>query len=175
MAQNTQSDQVTVIGIDTHITGQMHFSNTARILGKFDGSITSDGEVQIGDTATCKATIEAQRVVIDGAVEGDITAHEKLALNASADISGDLNARTLSVAEGATFVGYCRVGADTTSGGKAASKTSQMEAKSSSPTPAAATASKAASDDDASDEAKGESRNGSAKRDAEALLTARSS
>lgn len=102
----------TVIGPDTHIKGEMVFDSTARILGTFEGRITAKGEVQIGDGATCKATVEGQTVVVDGLVEGDVIARERVQLNAKARVIGDVIAATLVVAEGACFVGNVKVGAD---------------------------------------------------------------
>ncbi len=103
-------DQMTVIGPDTHIKGEMVFENSACILGRFEGRIASKGELAIGDSAVCKAGIDAARIVVDGVVEGDIVARERLELNTGATINGDIVAAKLIVAEGATFIGHCRVG-----------------------------------------------------------------
>jgi cytoskeletal protein CcmA (bactofilin family) len=102
----------TVIGPDTHIKGEMIFDSTARILGTFEGRIVAKGEVQIGEGAACKASVEGSNVIVDGIVEGDITARERVQLNTRARVIGDVTATTLVVAEGASFVGHCRVGGD---------------------------------------------------------------
>ena len=109
MSDNRQA--MTVIGPDTHIKGEMVF-DSACILGTFEGRITAKGEVEIGEGAICKASIEATSVVVDGTVEGDITTRERCQLNVKARVMGDIVATTLVVAEGASFVGQCRVGAD---------------------------------------------------------------
>lgn len=103
-------NQTTVIGPDTQIKGEMTFEGSAKILGKFDGKIVSKGEVQIGQGAICKATIEAGTVIVDGEVAGNITARERVKLNNSAKVTGDMVAKTLIVAEGATFQGQYQVG-----------------------------------------------------------------
>lgn len=102
----------TVIGPDTHIKGEMVFDSTARILGTFEGRVVAKGEIQIGEGATCKAAVEGATVVVDGLIEGDVTARERVQLNAKARVMGDIVANTLVVAEGASFSGHCRVGAD---------------------------------------------------------------
>ena len=102
----------TVIGPDTHIKGEMVFDSTARILGTFEGRIVAKGEVQIGEGAACKASIEGSNVIVDGVVEGDVTARERVQLNNRARVIGDVTATTLVVAEGASFVGHCRVGGE---------------------------------------------------------------
>lgn len=100
----------TVIGPDASISGEMHFEGNARILGAFEGRISSKGEIHIGEHATCKASIEASRVIIDGLVEGDVVALDRVQLAAHARLIGDLVAGALVVAEGASFEGRCRVG-----------------------------------------------------------------
>lgn len=119
--QHAPSRTTTVIGPDTHIKGEMVFDSTARILGTFEGRVIAKGEVQIGEGAACKAAVEGTTVIVDGLVEGDVTARERVQLNSKARVMGDIVAATLVVAEGATFVGNCRVGADALKGGKVSS------------------------------------------------------
>lgn len=119
-APNHDTGNATVIGVGTRIKGEMSFEGTARILGEFEGRITSSGEVQVGESATCKAAIEGEVVVVDGVVEGNVTAKRNLLLNPSARVTGDVVAGSMTVAEGASLVGHCRIGADpsATPGGK---------------------------------------------------------
>jgi cytoskeletal protein CcmA (bactofilin family) len=106
MAEGT----VTVLGPDTHIKGEMSFAGSARLLGTFEGRITTKGDLHVAESAACKATLEAARVVVDGTIEGEIVAHERVELNSTAQVRGDLSAAALVVAEGAVFVGHCKVG-----------------------------------------------------------------
>lgn len=114
---HTPSRTTTVIGPDTHIKGEMVFDSTARILGTFEGKIIAKGEVQIGDGACCKASVEGISVVVDGLIEGDVLARERVQLNQKARVIGDVVASTLVVAEGASFIGNVRVGADAAKNG----------------------------------------------------------
>jgi cytoskeletal protein CcmA (bactofilin family) len=102
--------EMTVIGPDTKIKGEMYFEKSARILGSFEGKIIAQGEVQIGVGALCNAAVEAERVIVDGRVNGPIIARDRLTLTSNAQVQGDLTAGTLVVAEGASFVGHCHVG-----------------------------------------------------------------
>jgi cytoskeletal protein CcmA (bactofilin family) len=115
-----QNKTTTVIGPDTHIKGEMVFDSTARILGTFEGRVVAKGEIQIGEGAACKAAVEGATVVVDGLIEGDVTARERVQLNSKARVVGDIVAATLVVAEGASFSGHCRVGADAVKNAKAA-------------------------------------------------------
>jgi cytoskeletal protein CcmA (bactofilin family) len=110
--------QQTVIGPDTHIKGDMTFENTARLLGSFEGRISAKGELQIADSAVCRAAVEAGKVTIDGQVEGNVTARDRVELSAKARMKGDLIATKLVVVDGATFTGHVTVGPDATKNAK---------------------------------------------------------
>ena len=83
-----------------------------RYLDGFEGKLTAKGELHVGQGANCKAAVDAGTIVVDGVIEGNVTARERAKLNASAKVIGDITAKTLIVAEGATFTGRCQVGAD---------------------------------------------------------------
>ncbi len=109
MTQPTNQN-TTVIGPDAHFKGEMSFDGAAKILGTFDGSITSKGEISVGQGATCNATVHAARVVVDGTVNGDVQGDELIELNNGAKVTGDITAGNLVVVEGASFEGHCKVG-----------------------------------------------------------------
>ncbi len=118
----TQS-QNTTISADTHLQGTLTFEGNAAVLGKVDGKISGTGEVSIGQTSACQATIEAKTVIIDGKVEGNILAKESVQLNSSARVTGDIFAQSITIAPGATFQGMLRI----TTG---AASSSEIETKS---------------------------------------------
>lgn len=95
---------------DCKISGTIKFDGTMRIDGKVDGKIISDnGELVVGETCTAKAAINTKSVIIEGRVEGTITASDKVVLKKKAHFIGDLQAKTLVVEEGVVFVGRCNV------------------------------------------------------------------
>lgn len=107
----------TIIGADTIIKGDMTVESRARILGVFEGTIRAKGHIQVADKGRCKASVEAGLIHVDGVVEGNMTAKDKVELNASAKVKGDLVAPKLVVAEGAAFTGHVNVGPDAAKGG----------------------------------------------------------
>lgn len=102
----------TVIGPGTRVKGEISFDGPARILGEVEGRVSSQGEINIGESALCRAAVEAGVVTVDGVVEGNITARQKLQLNPSARVNGDVVATSMTVAEGASLIGHCRIGVD---------------------------------------------------------------
>ncbi|MEM9417511.1 MAG: polymer-forming cytoskeletal protein [Planctomycetota bacterium] len=110
MAEN--ESQTTVIGADSYFKGEMQFERTAKIIGRFDGKISGKGELQVGQSATCKADIESSVANIDGTIEGNITAKDAVKLTANGKVKGDITATKMTMAEGASFYGMCAVGPD---------------------------------------------------------------
>ncbi len=95
---------------DSKIKGTIKFGGSMRIDGKLDGEIITDnGELIVGDTATVKAAINTKSAIIEGRVEGKITASDKVVLKQKAHLIGDLKAKTLLIEAGVVFVGHCNV------------------------------------------------------------------
>jgi cytoskeletal protein CcmA (bactofilin family) len=118
--------QLTIIGADAAFSGEMSFKGVARILGSYEGRIVSNGELQIAEEATCKASIEVARLFLEGSVEGDVTANERLELTPNSRLRGNVVAAKLIVAEGATLIGHVTVGSQMAA---AAPAVSAIEAK----------------------------------------------
>ena len=90
----------------------MSFERTAKIIGRFDGKISGKGELQVAQSATCKADIDSAIANIDGTIEGNITAKDAVKLPANGKVKGDITATKMTMAEGASCYGMCAVGAD---------------------------------------------------------------
>lgn len=120
------SQEATVIGPDTVIKGEMAVENRAKILGRFEGTIKAKGQIEVANKAQCEADVEAVTVQIDGGMQGNITASDKVQLNATAKMIGDLVTAKLVVAEGAAVRGHFTVGPDAVknSGSSSASSSS---------------------------------------------------
>lgn len=110
MADNREL--TTIIGPDAIFKGEMSFEGKAKILGTFEGKIQAKGEVTIESGSSCRAAVEAASILVDGAVEGNLTAIDKMHLSARASVKGDIRAGTLIVTEGAAFTGHVSVGPD---------------------------------------------------------------
>jgi cytoskeletal protein CcmA (bactofilin family) len=95
---------------DCKIKGTIKFDGPMRVDGKVDGKIITDnGELVIGKTGTVNADINTKSAIVEGRVDGKITASDRVVLKQKAHLIGDLQAKTLVVEEGVVFVGRCNV------------------------------------------------------------------
>jgi cytoskeletal protein CcmA (bactofilin family) len=85
--------------------GKLTFKDTVRIDGSFQGEISSENTLVVGETGSIEATIRSNTVVVSGSVVGNIIAAHQIILHKSARVEGDMNAPSLVIEEGASFNG----------------------------------------------------------------------
>jgi len=105
----------------SRVTGQLTFQGPARINGSVEGEIQCHGKLTIGEEAEVRAKISSQIVVIQGLVEGNVTAKEKVELAAPARLYGNIDTPRLIISEGVVFEGDCSMRVATQKGGVASS------------------------------------------------------
>ncbi|MHC4453089.1 MAG: bactofilin family protein [Planctomycetota bacterium] len=112
---------------DVEVKGTIKFGAVMRIDGKFDGElITDNGELVVGKTGNVKANVKVRSAVIEGRVDGNIKASDRVELKQKAQLIGDLQAKVLVIEEGVVFVGKCNVNPE---GVKAESQSYKEETK----------------------------------------------
>lgn len=104
-----------ILSSDVEIKGSLKFSNDLVIDGKIEGEVNSDGSLTVGENARIKGEIRTKSCIVFGKVEGNITVLDRCELKTSAELIGDVKAKTLSIEEGATFMGKSVVGNQATS------------------------------------------------------------
>ncbi|MGR3303690.1 MAG: bactofilin family protein [Candidatus Scalindua sp.] len=103
-------ENTTNLTTDVDIKGTIKFGKVMKIEGKFEGElISNEGELIVGKTGEIKANVKVKNATIEGRVDGNILASEKVELKQKAHLIGDLQARTLVIEEGVVFVGQCNV------------------------------------------------------------------
>lgn len=100
-----------MLDVDASMQGTMIFKDPVnlRINGKFDGTLSTKGNLIIGENATVNANIEGDDIVVAGIVNGTIKASVRLRVIPPARITGDINMPVLSVTEGAIIEGKCNM------------------------------------------------------------------
>ena len=125
-----------ILSSDVEIKGSLKFSNDLIIDGRIEGEVTSDGSLTVGENALIQGEIKTKSVTIFGKVKGNITVAERCELKSNAVLEGDIAAGTLSIEEGATFMGQSSVGRSNSKPGGADRSSPGGPPASSSPAPA---------------------------------------
>src|SRR5215510_13668036 len=62
----------------SEFSGKLSFRDTVRIDGRFEGEISSDNTLIVGETGDIHATIRSETVIVSGNVNGDIVARRQV-------------------------------------------------------------------------------------------------
>jgi len=87
------------------IIGDVDTDGTVRIDGRLEGSVRRAGSVTIGVGATVCGNVAASEVVVGGSVHGNIDAAERVELQPTAIVTGDIDANAILIHEGGTVRG----------------------------------------------------------------------
>src|SRR5690349_17801375 len=96
----------------TTIRGSVRGHGDLDVLGRVEGSIDVDGDVNIFESALIKSDVRGKRVVVRGAVAGNVAATEALVLEAGAKVVGDLAAPSIGIRPGALVRGNVSTSGD---------------------------------------------------------------
>ncbi len=113
MARNQESDGAmnTIIGKSTSIEGTMKVAQSIRIDGIFKGTLTATDTLIVGATGELTdVTVNVKNAMIGGVVKGNVVATNKVTLESTSRLEGDLSAKLLVIEEGALFAGNCKSG-----------------------------------------------------------------
>jgi cytoskeletal protein CcmA (bactofilin family) len=98
------------VGSGTVITGEASFKSMLRVDGRFSGRINStDGTLIVGAGGQVDANIEVAIATIHGIVNGDIVATDRIELGRAAKLTGNIQAPSLMIEQGAVFEGTCKM------------------------------------------------------------------
>lgn len=100
----------TFIGPNVTIEGTVSGSERVVVEGTVRGKINIAADLLVGTKARVEATVHARNVTVEGKLNGDISADDRVELVASATVDGNIKAPKIIVAEGAKFRGSVDMG-----------------------------------------------------------------
>src|SRR5262245_59668236 len=98
------------LGQGSRVEGKLTFEGSVRIDGQVEGEISAQDTVTIGESAELNAQIHATTIVVQGRVNGDLTARKRGELKAPATLIGNITTPSLVIHEGVVFEGSCAMG-----------------------------------------------------------------
>ena len=98
------------VGSSTVLNGDAEFKGMLRIDGRLTGRISSEkGTLIVSAGGVVEANIMVATARINGTVNGDITATERIEFGRTAQIRGNIRTPALVIERGAVFEGNCRM------------------------------------------------------------------
>ena len=94
-----------VIGAKTRVKGEITGDENVTVEGQVEGTIKISRDLHIGTSGSVKATVSAQSVVVAGELVGDCHAVQRVQIEATGRMTGNIRAPRVVIVEGATFRG----------------------------------------------------------------------
>ena len=100
----------TVIGKGIHVKGEITGSAPIEVWGSIEGKAGTEGLFWVREGGKVGGEIAATNIVVEGQVDGTISAKDKAELRSSCKVEGDVTAKTVAIAEGSFFEGRVHMG-----------------------------------------------------------------
>ena len=106
-----RSKNVSVIGPTLEFKGELQADEDLVIEGQVEGTITHHKKrLTIGKQGRVRADIDANSVIVEGQLVGDIRGDEVVLLASGADVTGNISCRRIVIEDGARFNGRIDMG-----------------------------------------------------------------
>jgi cytoskeletal protein CcmA (bactofilin family) len=100
------SGDLAQIGKSVIIKGELSGSEDLYVDGQVEGSISlKNNSLTVGPNGQVKASVEAKGIVVQGKLEGNVQASDRVDLRKSAVVTGDITTQRISIEEGAYLKG----------------------------------------------------------------------
>jgi len=105
----SDEDFDTILSQNIDFSGTMNFEKPFLIRGRVSGEIKARGLLLVDEDAVVNANISTSKVIIRGYVKGDIIATEKIEINATGTLEGNVTAPEVFMESGCVFNGKCKM------------------------------------------------------------------
>jgi cytoskeletal protein CcmA (bactofilin family) len=96
--------------VHSAVSGEANFRGMLRVDGRVSGRINSqDGTLIVSAGGQVEANVEVAVAKINGTVNGDIKARERIEFGRTARVTGNIQTPALIIEQGAIFEGSCRM------------------------------------------------------------------
>jgi cytoskeletal protein CcmA (bactofilin family) len=105
MEKRKTNGTTSLLSKKVNIEGEIQGDEDLQVEGRFKGAIKLTGNIFVGQSGIVEANVEANNVVIQGKVNGNVIAHKQLEIQSSGQLLGDCTAQSIDIKEGAVFDG----------------------------------------------------------------------
>ena len=108
-AGSIEERRINVISEGTVLQGTINFEEIVRVHGKLEGKVHAKpgSTLILAESSTTQGTVEADTLIIDGFVEGEIHATTKVIVSGTGRVIGNIYTPSLLLEFGAYFEGKC--------------------------------------------------------------------
>jgi cytoskeletal protein CcmA (bactofilin family) len=106
-----RTDQIpfSIIAGDMAVIGDLETEGVVRIEGRVKGNVKVGSQILVAQGATIEGDLRTQEAVIAGTVTGAIHASDRVELQATAVVAGDIHTARIAIVEGAKVAGEVKM------------------------------------------------------------------
>lgn len=108
--ENASHEPETIIAASVKVEGDFQSQGNVHIEGVVEGSLRTERDLRVGERARISADVWAANAIVAGEIRGNIAASERIELEPTARVYGDVRTKVLVVASGATVNGRISMG-----------------------------------------------------------------
>ena len=109
MDKGKTTGTTSLLSKEIKIEGDIQGNEDFQVDGELKGSIKLTGSVHVGPTGIVEADVEADNIVIQGQITGNVLARKQLQIQATGKLLGDCTATSIDIKEGALFEGRSKM------------------------------------------------------------------
>src|SRR3954470_2702864 len=99
----------TLLGRTASLNGDLEFSGGLHLDGRVNGNVSSNAEdggaLSVSESSFIEGNVEVTNIVMNGTVNGDMFARDRLVLGGSARVNGNVHYGVIEMAPGAVITG----------------------------------------------------------------------
>ncbi|MES1178751.1 MAG: polymer-forming cytoskeletal protein [Myxococcales bacterium] len=95
------SQEISVVGASTRVTGRISGSGALRIEGAVKGDVNVNGDAEIAEGGSVEGNLSGEALEISGSLLGDARASGAIAVRSAAQVRGELRGAEVSIEAGA--------------------------------------------------------------------------
>lgn len=100
---------LSIVSAGSTVTGDVDCAGVLKVEGRVEGSVTRARQVMLARQASITGNVSAHEVVVGGVIDGNVIATERLELQSTAVVNGDITTKSIVVMEGARINGAVRM------------------------------------------------------------------
>lgn len=105
----SRESTLSIIGADMTILGDVECSGVLKIEGRVNGSVRNARQIMLARDGSIHGDAIGHEIVAGGLVDGNVIASERLELQSTAVINGDIATKSIVVMEGARINGSVKM------------------------------------------------------------------
>lgn len=100
---------LSIIAAGMHFVGDLDGPGLIKIDGRIEGSISGARQIIVGRDGSVRGNVNATEVILAGTIDGSVVGNDRVELQGTATLNGDVHTRVIVVNEGARINGTVRM------------------------------------------------------------------